>query len=148
MDDFDLQSFIPYALAVTAETVSRDFATIYSASHGLSRAEWRILCHLARAKEGLSVRDLEHHVHLERSKTSRAVTRMEEKGLVQKRPHDTDARLIAIALTDQGQDIYTALVPLAQAYQQSLLDRLTPEEAATIKTLLAKLTDTVGPETS
>lgn len=123
MPKFLLEEFIPYKLAVIAQNVSESFARIYRQSHGLSRAEWRILCHLSQLEAGgsLSVRDLGELVHLEKSKTSRAVTRLEAKGHVRKSAHGKDGRLVSIRLTKSGAALMEELAPKARAFQEELL---------------------------
>lgn len=138
---FDLEAFLPYVLAVVSTDVSHAFAKHYSASHGLSRAEWRIICHLSQLDEdaSISVRDLEARVHLEKSKVSRAVSKLEKRGLLHKNPHPKDARLLEIQLTVAGQEMFSELVPMAHAFQRSLTEGLSIEEADQFSAILQKL---------
>lgn len=138
MEEFSLDGFLPYRLAVAAERVSRDFSRRYRASHGLSRAEWRIICHLARAGEGLSVRDLEVEANLEKSKTSRGVSKLEARGWVTKSQHDSDARLVSISLTAEGREVFEELAPVAREFQTALEERLTKAELKAVLPALEK----------
>ena len=139
MDDFELDGFLPYRLAVCAERVSREFSRHYRASHGMSRAEWRIVCHLARAGGGLSVRDLEREANLEKSKTSRGVSRLVERGWAEKSTHERDARLLSISLTRKGRKVFRALAPMARDYQNALEVKLTKAELSALGSALDKL---------
>ena len=58
MEQFDLDAFLPYQLAVAATRVSRAFAERYRAEFGLSIPEWRVLAHLSRSG-AVSVREIE-----------------------------------------------------------------------------------------
>ncbi len=141
--DFSLEVFLPYRLAVAATRVSEEFAKSYQTTHGLNRAEWRIISHLSELNDdqALSVRDLEARIHLEKSKVSRAVTRLEGKGLVKKTPREDDARLLEISLTPQGAEVFQDLVPIANEYQAMLMEKLSAEERERLMSALVKLGD-------
>ncbi len=98
MTDFDLADFLPYQLAVAASRVSRQFAERYRAEFGLSIPEWRVLAHLSQSGS-VSVREIHRRVDMDKSKVSRAAARLEAAGLVEKRTHGTDRRLLAMSLT-------------------------------------------------
>ena len=117
--DFDLMGFIPYRLAVAADRLSNGLAAQYRREYGISVAEWRVLVHLLGAGD-VSVRDIEKRVHLEKSKISRAASKLQRDGYISKDINDTDRRLVQLALTQKGQDLMARLVPLATAYQAKL----------------------------
>lgn len=128
---FDLDLFTPYRLARAAQAVSEDFARVYRARFGLSVAEWRVLAHVNNTgsqengeASGVSVRDVEARVGLDKSKVSRAAARLEARGLLSKCPSNTDRRLVALALTSAGRAMMAELLPLAQAYQLQLAEKL------------------------
>ncbi|RYH10935.1 MarR family winged helix-turn-helix transcriptional regulator [Tropicimonas sp. IMCC6043] len=125
MSDFDLDSFIPYRLAVLAGKISREFSRQYHERFGLSRAEWRVLAHLAAEGEA-SVREIHAHVDLDKSRISRAASRLEEEGLLSKREHPADGRLVTLALTEAGHAVMAELAQMANAFQADLLGRLGP----------------------
>lgn len=138
---FDLETFLPYRLSVASAEVSQRFANHYRESHDLDRAEWRIICHLSQYadEESVSVRELEKRAHLEKSKVSRAVKRLEGRGYVRKMPNKGDARLIEISLTPEGEQLFKELVPLANTFQASLVEKLTQAEAEQLINTLKKL---------
>ena len=127
---FHLSSFLPYRLAVLSERVSRRLSVEYERTHGLSVAEWRVLAHLSRCG-AVSIRDIHNCVNLEKPRVSRAVSRLEETGLVQKLPAALDGRLVAISLTAAGQSVLADLVPMAQSIEQRLRDAVGPEDLKT-----------------
>jgi DNA-binding MarR family transcriptional regulator len=124
--DFDLGSFLPYQLAVAAAKISRAFAEQYRAEFGISIPEWRVLAHLAQAGT-VSVRDIEARVDMEKSKVSRAATRLEAAGYVEKRGNADDKRLLDMRLTQAGRDLFARIVPVAETYQADLLATLGPD---------------------
>jgi DNA-binding MarR family transcriptional regulator len=124
MDAFDLNGFLPYQLAVAAGHVSRGFADLYRAEFGLSIPEWRVLAHLAQSGT-VSVREIQARVDMDKSKVSRAAARLETAGLIAKRAHGVDRRLLDMSLTPAGRDLMARIVPIARAYEASVLARLT-----------------------
>ncbi|SNS95349.1 MarR family winged helix-turn-helix transcriptional regulator [Antarctobacter heliothermus] len=124
---FDLASFTPYRLAVAAEKTSEALARQYRERFGISIPEWRVLVHLAQPLDGaatISVRDIEERVAMEKSKVSRAASRLEASGYIEKTVDAGDRRLVRLALTDKGRRMMADLLPLAMAYQQKIEARL------------------------
>ncbi|MGP6088768.1 MarR family winged helix-turn-helix transcriptional regulator [Antarctobacter jejuensis] len=127
LPDFDLSRFTPYRLAVAAEKTSEELARQYRERFGVSIPEWRVLVHLAQPIDGattVSVRDIEARVAMEKSKVSRAASRLEAAGYIAKTVDSGDRRLVRLALTDKGRALMTDLLPLAMAYQQQIEDRI------------------------
>lgn len=137
MPDFDLSAFLPYQLAVTSARVSRAFAERYRAEFGLTIPEWRVMAHLAQSGD-VSVREIQARVDMDKSKVSRAAARLEQAGLIEKRDNPADRRLLDMRLTEKGQALFARIVPVAQAYQRALEDRL-GEDAATLRRALSRL---------
>lgn len=123
LTDFDLHRFTPYRLAVVAQKTSEGLARLYRARFGLSIPEWRVLAHLAHAGD-VSVRDIEARVVMEKSKVSRAASRLEAAGYIRKSIATADRRLVSMSLTPKGKELMAELLPLAEAYQKELEARL------------------------
>ena len=119
LPDFDLDAFLPYRLTIAAERLSAGLARRYREEFGLSVAEWRVLVHLLHSG-AVSVRDIGQHVHLEKSKASRAASRLEADGLIEKAVNASDRRLLDLTLTDKGRALMARLLPLVIAYQDKL----------------------------
>lgn len=120
---FDLDRFIPYRLAVAAQRTSDELARLYRDRFGISVAEWRVLAHLAQAGN-VSVRDIEARVGMEKSKVSRAASRLEAAGRIAKATNPRDRRLVSLELTSAGRALMAELLPLAEAYQRDVEHRL------------------------
>ena len=137
MHRFQLSAFLPYQLAVAAGRVSRAFSERYRAEFGLSIPEWRVLAHLAGG-DAVSVREIHARVDMDKSKVSRAAARLEQAGLIEKRDHAGDRRLLDMRLTASGQELMARIVPIADAYQEELLARL-GAEAGPFRTALLRI---------
>ena len=129
LDDFDLSTFLPYQLAVLSERVSRRLSVEYTQTHGLSIAEWRVLVHLLRAGS-VSVRDIHNRVNLEKPRVSRAVSRLESEGLVEKSAGKQDGRLVSISLTASGHAALAEIIPVARTIEDQLKGSVSAEDYA------------------
>ena len=123
LPDFDLMRFTPYRLAVAAQETSEELARQYRSRFGISIPQWRVLVHLAHAGE-VSVREIEARVAMEKSKVSRAASKLESAGLIVKSVNAEDRRLISMSLTPKGRALMGELLVLAQSYQEEIEKRL------------------------
>jgi DNA-binding MarR family transcriptional regulator len=134
----DLQAFFPYRLAVLAESVSQCVAQVYTERFGLSRDEWRVLAALADCGTVKTSRVIEHST-LEKMQVSRAVTRLEDAGLLERLPDPDDGRGWLLRLRPAGRAMYQKIVPAVKAREALLLDALESEERAALERALAKV---------
>ncbi len=134
---FELDGFLPYRLAVSAARISRRFAALYQQEADISVPEWRVLAHLS-SEGAVSVREIFARVDMDKSKVSRAATRLEEAGLVQKLEHEADRRLVSLSLTAEGQALMARLSAIATAFQAELIAEL-GEGAEAFSAQLGKL---------
>ena len=142
MREFVLDGFLPYRLAVLASRVSKGFARRYGARFGLSIAEWRVIAHLSQA-DAVSVREIHEQVDLDKSKVSRAASRLEAAGIISKRTSETDKRLVELSLTERGKAIMSELIPIARSYEAEILAELLPEDRAAFDRTLGLLQERV-----
>lgn len=119
LPSFNLEQYLPYRLTVIASHLSAKLASQYKKQYGISIPEWRVLLNVAYS-ENVSVRDIEKRVSLEKSKVSRAASKLEAKGYLTKRVDHNDRRLLKLVITDQGVALLNELIPLAQAFQSEL----------------------------
>lgn len=139
--DFVLDDFLPYQLAVLAARVSRGFSDLYSQKFGISIPEWRVVAHLSQAGS-VSVREIHARVDMDKSKVSRAASRLELAGYITKSVNATDRRLVELALTDAGKAMVAELTPVARAYEQQVLKALGPDSECFRDALRALLDET------
>jgi len=118
-----LDAFLPYRAARLATVLSRGLAAEYEARYAISVAEWRVLVHLTQVSE-ISIRDIFTRVDMDRARVTRAVQRLEARGLVLKLVNEDDRRLVRLTLTDKGHEFADELSRLAMAFEQRLLAAL------------------------
>ncbi|WP_201274185.1 MarR family winged helix-turn-helix transcriptional regulator [Microvirga brassicacearum] len=142
-DEFDalvvLERFLPYRLNVLAALSSNALAQIYAERFGLSIPGWRVIATLGQY-DVRTARDIAAHGIMHKSTVSRAVSALEERGLVVRRANQQDRREELLALTAQGRAIYASLAPQALAFEEQLVSVLSREEQRTLSSLMDKLT--------
>ncbi|WP_159007170.1 FCD domain-containing protein [Streptomyces sp. NRRL S-813] len=121
-------------------SVERISAEMEEAS-GLPLEWYNILLHLYQFEPSpVSQQDLERHSRLSQSGISRMVTKMQDSGLLQRRPSERDRRNLDVVLTDHGRDIFLRATPEHHAaVQQHFGVWLNDEEAAVISSGLRKV---------
>jgi DNA-binding MarR family transcriptional regulator len=110
---------------VAAQRLSEGLAREYRDRFAISIPDWRVLVHVSTHGD-ISIRDVEARVAMEKSKVSRAASRLEARGLIEKRVHEGDRRLLRLSLTKDGRALMVELLPIAQAYHEKLRARLGP----------------------
>lgn len=141
MSQFSLDDFLPYQLAVVSSRVSREFSEIYAEHFDMTVPEWRVIVHLYNAGP-VSIREIQARVDMDKSKVSRAASRLEKSGFITKETNTDDRRLLKLALTPEGQKRMQQIIPLANAFESRLLERLGPDVDRFRTTLLNLLKET------
>jgi DNA-binding MarR family transcriptional regulator len=136
----DLQSFLPYRLAVLTESVSRGIAQVYARRFDLSREEWRVLAALGQAGR-MKTQAALLTTTLDKMQVSRAVSRLERKGFVEREPDAEDRRNRVLRLTTAGRAAYRRIEPMVLAREAFLLEALDEDERAALDRALDKLVE-------
>jgi DNA-binding MarR family transcriptional regulator len=136
--DLKLQAFLPYVLNNLAERVSAGLSNIYVDEYNLSIPEWRVLANLAEHRT-LNARQIVEFTTMEKSKVSRAVSNLSERGLVMQRRAEGDNRAKDLSLTDNGLSLYRSIVPRVLDWERGLLAEMTSGEYRDLMYLLEKL---------
>ena len=134
----DLNSFFPWRLARLAEAVSQAIGQVYGERFELSRDEWRIVAALAGAGEVRTAHVLDSSA-LDKMRVSRALARLEERGLVARAADPQDGRGQLLRLLPPGEALHRKIVPMVQAREAFLLDALDAEERVLLDRLIDKL---------
>lgn len=108
---------------------------------GLSAADYALLVPLSEAPgQLLRARDLARGVDWEKSRLSHHLTRMQRRGLVERRGCETDARGAFIALTRVGRRAIEEAAPQhVDAVRENFIDLLTREELATLSEIAERV---------
>jgi DNA-binding MarR family transcriptional regulator len=121
-----------YAWLQISEAVTSAVAHDVAEASGLSAADYRVLARLTEIGNGrLRQRELAAALHWDKARISHQLTRMQERKLLTRSKTTQDGSQVAI--TRLGSDVLERARPIhAQAVRRHLIERLTPEQAATI----------------
>ncbi len=135
---FDLEQMLTYKVSLLysrlALTTSRQLANQFD----LALREWRVLALLGKAQP-ISASALVARSPLDKASVSRAVTNLEERGLVSAEPDPDDGRVRMLRLTRAGERLCERIAPLSVERHRALLSALTPGEQKTLFRALDKL---------
>lgn len=137
-DVLELEGFLPYRLNVLATLVSQSLARVYGERFGISIPEWRILATLGQFTE-MTAREIGQHSRMHKTTVSRAVSALEKRHLVARRPNRQDMREAFLAMTPRGQSIYAEIVPLARSFARDLSQDIRAEDLAVVDRVISQL---------
>ena len=124
MRQFILANFLPYQLSILASRISRDFSKEYISRFSLNNAEWRIIAHLSQETKPISIREIYQKVGLEKSKVSRAVSKLAKRRLLSKKVNSSDKRLVDLKLTRVGREIIDEMTEIAMDFEARFLQKI------------------------
>ncbi len=136
----DLLLYRLYRIHITARPL---VVRMCERDYGITRREWLVLSLLADV-EGVQSSELARRVMLDRARTSRAVTRLVEKGLLRREPKPSDRREVHLYLTDEGRRVYDEVFPRIAAIQRELLAPFSEAEGRQLSELMARLQASVS----
>ncbi|CAH2602997.1 MarR family transcriptional regulator [Rhodovastum atsumiense] len=106
--------------------------------HGLTRAQWAILFWLDR-QQGLSQKELAELLEVEPISVARLVDRLEERGLLERRPDPSDRRIWRLHLLAPAHPLIAAMLAERAAMFEHLTEGFDPEALATMAETLARM---------
>ena len=104
----------------------------------LTRPEFVTLFCLGTAG-ALVAQDIVEATGLPKNSISRAVKRLQERGLIRRRNDSTDKRRVFLSLSKTGERLYGEVLPGLIAREQAALDALTASERRTLNSLMMKV---------
>jgi DNA-binding MarR family transcriptional regulator len=115
----------------------------------ISAADYGVLLSLFDAPgKQLRARELGVHLAWEKSRVSHQVSRMEKRGLVERRMCDSDARGTWVGITPDGtRAVLGAMRDHAATLRQHFFDVLTDDELQTLRTASERVLATIDPVT-
>lgn len=133
-----VEDLLFYRLSRVAVTAGSMVVRLCEGQYGITRREWRFLGQLAM-QDKLAPTVLAQKAHLDKARTSRAITSLAEKGLVERLVNTADRRQAEVALTDAGRALYVQLMPRVRRLNHELLEALTGDEVTLLDGLLDRL---------
>jgi DNA-binding MarR family transcriptional regulator len=105
---------------------------------GIPRREWRLLAVLGEAGE-LQPSELAIRAELDRARTSRALARLQARGLVVRQAVANDRRLAHVSLTETGRALHARMLPRLAAINGAILAGLADDDVVQLHRLLDAL---------
>jgi MarR family transcriptional regulator for hemolysin len=105
---------------------------------GLTRPQWLALSRLYR-RPGASQSELADMMEIERAPAGKIVDRLEERGWIERRPDPSDRRINRIFMTELGQRVHAAILPIGQATVADALVDLSDREIVRLTELLDRI---------
>jgi DNA-binding MarR family transcriptional regulator len=101
----------------------------------LAKEHWVILLHL-RAEDGQNQQILADQFYKDKGTIARAISHLEEAGLVTRKPDPDDGRQKRVFLTTYGQEISKEFIPLSQQVEAQAFRGLKKKEITAFKQVL------------
>lgn len=140
---FDDPAHNLFALAtILSDQISRTFKIHLEAYHNLSLPEWRVLNTLSHFPN-LTAADITHRWGLDKMTVNRAISKLEERGHINRSRHPSDLRSFQLSLTAQGAREVEAVLPRANARYRDYTACLDRTEGEALRIILVKLIDHV-----
>jgi len=122
-----LRNFVPFRLNRLAAEVSEHLAETYRERFGLDVPEWRVIATVG-PEHGCTAQYIAGSTRMHKTRVSRAIAHLEERGLMTRASHCADRREMQLRLTKAGQGLYAELVPLALERERTLLACMSREQ--------------------
>lgn len=133
---------VGFSLHDVARLMKRDFDR-RAREQGLTRARWQVLWNLAR-REGIHQAALAELLSVAPISLTRQLDRLEEEGLVERRPDPADRRRFRLYLTDRAQPALDSLRKLAEQTRRRALAGLSREEVEALQRMLNAMRDNLS----
>ncbi|MCD2179688.1 MarR family winged helix-turn-helix transcriptional regulator [Rhizobium sp. C1] len=94
---------------------------------GLTRSQWQTLLLLSK-NEGLHQKALAEMQEVEPITLMRLIDKLSERGLVERRKHETDRRIWLLYMTDRGRELLSGMRELGEETRNESLEGIPDEE--------------------
>lgn len=139
MTTFQLDDSFGYLINLVAQRLRYELHQAFQ-RHGydITPEQWAILNRLWE-EEGLSQVDLAERTFKDKPGTTRILVLLEKKGVILRRPDESDRRILRVFLTKTGRDLKDKLIPCAQEVLAMSAKNLTKAEMVQLKSVLHQI---------
>lgn len=125
--DYSIEDWLPYRLWRLSRAAGDTLEAYYSTAFGLDGSDWRTLAILANYAP-ISAKALAQTLDINQVQMTRALTRLQDLGLLSRRTDKDDKRKVVLQLNRKGNEIYRQIVPRAQALEAQTFSGFTARE--------------------
>ena len=140
IDEFELREFFPYLVRVFYSEVTSAISSTYVTKHDLSPAEWRTIAIIGKGSS-LTANEIVEQSSMDKVSISRAVTRLNTKGLIDFKTNVEDGRSKLLTLSLKGETIYHEIVRDVLDVEQKLLSNIDDKEKQGFLKTMQKICD-------
>ncbi len=133
-----LESLVTYRLTRIADMLVRAAGQVYSAQHGVSLTELRLLATLGRHR-ALSVNEASRLTGIDKAWVSRSLAGLVKRKLAKRHRHLSDSRISLLSLTRSGKAKVQQMVALAATTNERLLAGLGKKDRIIFDKILSVL---------
>lgn len=137
-DNFKLEEFMPFRLAVAASSVSRLLSRRLSEAYGISVAEWRVLAMVGRFGT-MSPSVVGERTAMDKVKVSRAAASLVARGMLKQSQDPADGRGRLLRLTRKGASVHKGSLPLVRGLEEELAGGLSRSDWASLNKALSRI---------
>jgi DNA-binding MarR family transcriptional regulator len=125
----DTASDLSVATQRLARLLRGQISMLLAANGELGLVEWRICLGISQS-ENPSQKDLVDFAGIEQAQVSRALMKLEQKGIIQSKQSDHDRRVRIFSLSETGQSYFERVEPVIATYHQQIDSVLSEAEKA------------------
>ena len=141
-----LRNSVGFSLSQLGLETARQFGDIVS-TFGLEPRHFAVM-HEVRRREGQAQQAIADHLAIPASTMVAIVDHLEEKGLVERRPHLTDRRTRILRLTARGDSLLSETLDAAQRQEARICLGLEPHERNELLDILSRIAHNLDLPTS
>ena len=144
MTNFNLNDSYGYLINLAAQRLKYELHQTFQAKgYDITPEQWAVLNRLWE-QDGLSQVDLAERTFKDKPGTTRILNLLEKKGIVVRRPDESDGRVLRVFLTRIGKDLKDKLIPCAQEVLAKSGKNLSKEELVQFKLTLNQILRNLG----
>jgi DNA-binding MarR family transcriptional regulator len=136
--DYSIEDWLPYRLWRLSRTAGDTLEAYYSETFGLDGSDWRTLASLANYAP-ISAKALADILDINQVQMTRALTRLQELGLLSRRTDKNDKRKVVLQLNRKGNEIYLKIAPRARKLEDQIYSIFSDRERRQFDALLGRL---------
>lgn len=137
LGEIGLNFFVPYLLNRIAATWSADLSEDLR-RHDLTTPQMRVLAVLS-INTGLTINELSELTVTEQSTMSRTLDSLEDRGLVRRRPRDSDLRVREVDVTGAGRKLFADFWPVMFRHYDEMFKDIGEDEFSALVATLQKV---------
>jgi len=136
--EYSIEDWLPYRLWRLSRSAGDELEAYYSEAFGLDGSDWRTLAILANYAP-ISAKALADTLDINQVQMTRALTKLQDLGLLSRRTDREDKRKVVLQLNRKGNEIYQKIAPRAQALEDQNFSGFSARERKQFIALLSRL---------